>query len=105
MLEPKEISIGDKKYIIHKFPAWQGVHLAGKMPFAVDFEGADEEGRKKVWAEVFTYIAVPMPNGGSPLFLTTQDLINNHVKGWPEMLELFTTVSEYNRGFLAVGKR
>jgi len=105
VLEPKEISIGDKKYIIHKFPAWQGVMLVGKIPFALNFESPDEEGRRKVWAEVFTYIAVPMPAGGSPLFLTTQELINNHVKGWSEMLKLMKAVAEYNEGFLDDGKR
>lgn len=104
MLEPKEISVGGKRYIIHKFPAWSGVHLVGKIPLALDFQHADEEVRRKIWAEVFSYIAVPMPNGSPALRLTTPDLIDNHVKGWSEMLKLMKEIAEYNEGFLDDGK-
>jgi hypothetical protein len=104
VLEPKEIDIDGKKYIIHKYPAWQGILLVGKIPQALNFDHPDEEARGKVWAEVFTYVAIPMPKGGTPLFLTNPDLINNHVKGWPQMLKLFKAISEYNDGFLEDGK-
>ena len=104
MLEPKDIDIDGKMYKIHKFPAWQGVMLVGKIPQALDFTHPDEDSRKQVWAEVFTYIAISLPKGGSPLFLTTPDLINNHVKGWPQMLKLIKAVAEYNEGFLDDGK-
>jgi hypothetical protein len=108
MLEPKEIELDDRKYIIHKFPAWHGVHLVGKIPLAVDFTHPDEELRQKVWAEVFSYIAVPIASSKStikatPLFLTTQALIDNHVKGWPQMLKLMKIIAEYNDGFLENG--
>jgi len=103
VLEPKEIELDGKRYIIHKFPAWSGVHLVGKIPLAVDFTHPDEELRQKVWADVFRYIAVPIAKG-TPLFLTTEALIDNHVKGWPQMLKLMKMIAEYNDGFLDDGK-
>ncbi len=103
MLEPKEIELDGKRYIIHKFPAWQGVHLVGKIPLAVDFMHPDEELRQKVWSDVFKYIAVPVTKG-TPLFLSTEALIDNHVKGWPQMLKLMKLIAEYNDGFLDDGK-
>lgn len=104
MLEPKEITVSGKQYIIHKFPAWQGMLLVGRIPQAMSFNADSMGASSDVWAEVFSYIAVPMANKAAPLFLTNQDLINNHVKGWPQMLELFKAMMEYNDGFLENGK-
>lgn len=103
MLEPKEIMIDEKSYLIHKFPAWDGVMLMGKIPQALDFSNPDEDGRKKVWAEVFSYIAIPVAKG-LPIFLTTQGLIDNHVKGWSQMVKLMRAITEYNEDFLENGK-
>ena len=104
MLEPKEINVDSKTYLIHKFPAWQGMLLVGRIPQAVSFNAENLQASGDVWAEVFSYIAIPIPNN-KPLFLTTQDLINNHVKGWKQMLALFRAVMEYNDGFLEDGSR
>jgi hypothetical protein len=103
-LEPKEIDVDGKKYLIHKFPAWEGILLVGRIPQAMAFTQENLQASGEVWAEVFSYIAVPMPKGGSPLFLTNQDLVNNHVKGWKQMLALFRAIMEYNDGFLENGK-
>lgn len=104
MLEPKEITVDNKKYLIHKFPAMQGILLVGRVPNAMAITLENLEESKSVWNEVFSYVAVPIAHSNNaPLFLTTDELINNHVRGWKQMTEIFREIMRYNDGFLPGG--
>ena len=102
MLEPKEIEVGGKTYIVYKFPAMQGVLLAGRVPVVMDPMFLDEAEKKRLWSDLFKFVAVPVPSG-NPIVLSTETLIDNHVGSWKNMHAIFKELMEHNEGFLAAG--
>jgi len=102
MLEPKNIELNGKTYILSKFPAWSGTLLMSRLPVSMLPKIGDFGVFTECLAEVLSYVCVTMP-AGEPLALKSPEIIDNHVKDWETNLLLFKAMVEYNSSFLQNG--
>lgn len=108
-LEPKEVQIEDKKFIISKFPAIAGRRIvvrygASAMPKKM---GGDYVVNEEMMLELMKYVAVIDANGNK-IRLETQALIDNHVvskvASWEMLAKIEKEVFWYNCSFLKDGR-
>lgn len=100
MIEPKEITIKDKKFIIAKIPAFDGLEIIlnlTKSPLTKDVSLATDTILKLV-----SYVAAFDANGNK-VMLTSKDLANNHVRDWEMLKDLALQMAEYNCSFFPKG--
>ena len=106
LISPKEIEVNGKTFIISKFPAVAGreivsVYVSSGMPKLGDYKRNEE-----IMLKLMGYVAVPMASG-TPLRLTSQALIDNHVTGedsWEMLMKLEAEVMSYNCSFFRNGQ-
>lgn len=99
MIEPKEIIVDDKTYVISKFPAVEGRELAFKYYAANDKERPlDYVLSEEVMFKMLAYVAIILPTGDK-LKLTTKALINNHIPNWATCRKLEDALVDYNFSF------
>jgi hypothetical protein len=99
MLEPKEILIHNKKYVITKFPAMQGVEIMRAYYFSTTSK--DLSLSNEVTRKLLAYAGIPRDGGQPPLMLSNDALIENHAQDWSIVLKLQEEVLKYNEGFLS----
>lgn len=102
MIEPKELELEGKTYILSKFPAIAGREIIAKYPVAnmpkLGEYGVSEETMLKLMA----FVAVKTE--GEPIKLTTRALVDNHVPNWEVLAKLEWAMMEYNCSFFQNGK-
>ena len=101
-LEPKEITIQTQSgkprtYVIYKFPAVAGREIISKTIAASIPDLEKYNISEETMLKLMSYVAVQ--NNGSPLLLTTQALIDNHVPDWETLDKLEKEVLQYNCSF------
>lgn len=100
MIEPKEITIRNKKFIISKIPAFDGIEIImnlTKSPLTKDVSLALDTILKLV-----SFTAAFDANGNK-IMLTSKDLANNHVSDWEMLRDLALGMAEYNCSFFPKG--
>ncbi len=102
MLEPKEIEIEGKTYIISKFPAVAGREILAKYPTSGLPKIGDYAINEETMLKLMCYVAVPQEHG--PLKLTNRALIDNHVKSWEALAKIEIAMMEYNCSFFQNGR-
>lgn len=103
LLEPKEINVDGKTFIISKFPALAGYEIATQLTWtAVPKLGVFSEHRAML-IKMLGYVAVPMEGASQPLQLTTEALIDNQCGSWETMAKVGYSIYEYNVSFLGNG--
>ncbi len=103
MLEPKEIEIDGRKFIISKFPAVAGREIVANYSLSAIPKIGDYEKNAEMMQKLMAYVAIPT-DSGMPLQLTTTALIDNHVGGWETLAKVEAAVFEYNCSFFQNGK-
>lgn len=103
MIEPKEIEVHGKTFIISKFPAIEGreiiaVYLSSSIPKYGNYKVNEE-----TMLKLMSYVSVPMTNI-PPLPLTTRALVNNHAGNWETLGKIEVAMMEYNCSFLQNGR-
>lgn len=98
LIEPKEVEVCGKKFIISKIPAVQGrkitaVYLASNIPKLGEYAASEE-----IMLELMCFVGVPIENGVLPL--NQRALVDNHVKDWEMLVRLEAVMMEYNCRFL-----
>jgi hypothetical protein len=104
MIEPKEIEIDGKKFILSKFTATEGIeivprYLSSALPKIGDFNT-----NKEMMNKIMCFVGVKLNDHGAPLMLTTKALIDNHTGNWETLLKLITAMMEYNCSFFLNGR-
>ena len=95
LLEEMKQEIDGKEYILSKFPASAGRDIVCQfVPSAIPKIGNYKLNREMA-DRIMSYVAVPMPDGSS-LRLTTEALIDNHVKDWESRLRIEAAMMAYN---------
>lgn len=100
MIEPKEITIRDKRFIISKIPAFDGLEIVMKLtksPLTGNVDLALETLLKLV-----SFTAAVNANGQA-IQLVSKDLANNHVSDWEMLKDLAEKMAEYNCSFFPKG--
>jgi len=103
MLEPKEIQIDGKTYIISKFPAVAGREIVTQYPITAAPKIGNYEVNEELMLKLMCFVAVPMP-AGDPLALTERNLVDNHVPNFEVLMKLEWAVLNYNCSFFASGQ-
>lgn len=108
MLEPKEIEIVPpgggvaRKYIISKFPAFEGREIVTQYPLtAIPKVGVYSE-NAAILLKMMYYVAVKTEGGD--LRLTTIELINNHIPSWEMLAYIEKEIMQYNCSFFFEGR-
>lgn len=105
-LEPKEVTIEDKTFVISKFPAIAGRKIVTKyisngMPKIGNYEINEEQ-----MLELMKYVAA-IDSNGNKVVLVTEGLINNHVvsksSSWEMLVKIEMAMMEYNCAFFRNG--
>ena len=100
MIEPKEITLNNKKFIISKIPAFDGMEIImnlTKSPLTKDVSLALDTILKLV-----SYSAAFDANGNK-IMLASKDLANSHVSDWEMLRDLAMSMAEYNCSFFPKG--
>jgi hypothetical protein len=108
LLEPKEIELTDQagaphKYIISKFPAFDGREICTQYPLSALPKLGDYKVNEEILLKMMRYVAVPLKQG-APQRLETRELVNNHVKDWELLAKLEMQLMEYNTSFFFEGR-
>ena len=104
MIEPKEIEIRDKKYIISKLPATVGREILFKYPTSNIPKIGDYNVSQEIMLKLLSYTAVVLPDG-TQLELKTQTLVDNHVPNAEMLILLEKEMFLYNFSFFSDGIR
>lgn len=102
LLEPKEIEVNGKQYVIHKFPAVQGREIVLKYPLSGLPKIGDYKVNEETMLKLMSYVGVAITPGSPPLMLSNQELVNNHVRGWDTLTKIEKEVLEYNNAFFLI---
>lgn len=103
MIEPKEITVDGKQYVLTKFPATKGREIATKYGISLLTKVSDYTANEETMLKLMAYVGVPR-SGNPPLMLETQSLVDNHVKNFETLLKLEKEMMVYNCGFFQNGR-
>jgi hypothetical protein len=101
MLEPKQIEVNGKKFIIHKFPAIEGREIICNYPLTSIPKVGDYKTNQEIMLKLMKYVSVPINDITIPL--SNEALINQHAKDWETLMKLEAAVIEYNCSFFQNG--
>lgn len=104
MLEPKEVVVDGKVYVISKFPAVAGRKIMTQYPISAIPKVGEYGTNEEMMYLIMTYVAVKNVGSNTELQLVNRDLIDNHVPNWETLMKLEYLMMEYNCSFLANGK-
>lgn len=104
MIQPKEIEVNGKKFIISKFPAIAGREIVAKYIPSIMPKVGDYKVNEETMFKIMKYVSVVLDNHPNPLQLSTPALIDNHVTDWEMLGKLEVAVMEYNCSFFQAGR-
>lgn len=102
LLEPKEVEIDGYNFTISKFPAIAGREIVANYSLSALPKVGDYKVNEEMMLKLMSYVAIKVPSG--LMQLTTQALIDNHVKGWETLAKIEMAMMEYNCSFFQQGK-
>lgn len=104
MLEPKDVVIDGKSFILSKFPAVAGREIVTQYPISAVPKLGDYKTNEDIMLKIMNYVAIPMPNGVKALQLSTRELIDNHVPSWEMLMKVEWEMMSYNCSFFQNGR-
>lgn len=102
LLEPKEVEINGRFFILSKFPAVAGRKIVANYTVSAIPKIGEYATNEATMFEIMKFVGVRLPSGEA-LLLTTSDLINNHTGDWETLLRLEMAAMEYNCSFFQNG--
>lgn len=99
MIEPKEIEVGGKKFLLSKLPATAGREIL--MSYAGDGKGMTADSSKTI-IPLLSYCSVKI--GEVWVRLSTSELIDAHLSGAEALVDLEMKMLEHNFSFFGQGK-
>lgn len=102
MIEPKDIEIDGKSYVISKFPAVAGREIIAKYPLSGLPKLGDYAVNEETMFKLMAHVGVRQDHG--ILQLSNRALIDNHVRSWETLAKLEVAMMEYNCSFFQNGR-
>lgn len=98
LIEPKEIQVDGKTYIISKLPSTVAIEVmmrgvGNAIPKAGDFATIEA-----MMLKTMSYVAIKLPNMELPL--NSRELIDNHCPSWTTYMKVLEEMRGYNNLFL-----
>ncbi len=107
MIEPKEIEIDGKTFIISKLPATAGREILGKYGLSSIPKIGDYKVNEEMMFKLLCYTAIKIKDSGTLIKLTTRELIDNHCHGeymTETLIKLEREMFSYNFSFFQKGR-
>jgi hypothetical protein len=104
MIEPKEIEIDGKKFILSKFPAIAGREIVARYTGSALPKLGDYKINEEIMHKMMSYVGIKLNEHSSPLMLVTPALIDNHTGNWETLGKLEIAMMEYNCSFFLSGR-
>ena len=101
MIDPKKIIVEEKEYIISKFPATVGREIITQYPLSNLPKIGEYKKSHELMQKTLSYVAVEID--GQQLKLTTDALIDSHVKSATALIKLEKEMFAYNFDFFTNG--
>jgi len=101
-LEPKEIIIDDKTFIISKFPAIAGREIISNYPLSGLPKVGDYKVNESIMMKLMCFVGV-MKNDVL-IKLNSSALIDNQVGSWETLVKIEAAMLEYNCSFFRDGR-
>lgn len=103
LLNPKEITLVDRKgidhkYIISEIPASYSKEIVLQYPISALPKVGDAALHMRITLQMLSYVAVPR-EGLAPLPLTTRELCDNHIPDLRTWMALEKAIAQYNWDF------
>ena len=102
MIEPKEIEIRGKKYVISKVPATVGREILFKYPTSNIPKVGDYKVSEDIMLKLMSYVGVITPDGQT-IELKTQSLVDNHIPNAEVLILIEKEMFKYNFDFFQNG--
>lgn len=104
MLKTKEVILNNRVYVLSKFPAMDGREIMTQYPLTAIPKIGEYKSNEELAMKMMRFVAIKLPQNGQLVYLSSRDLINNHVEDWEDQLKLEYMMVEYNFTFLQNGK-
>ena len=104
MLETKEVIVGDKVYVLSKFPAVAGREIMTQYPLSAIPKVGDYQTNEELMYKIMAYVGIKIPSTNQTIQLQNKDMVNNHISNWEDLMKLEYMMMEYNCSFFQNGK-
>lgn len=109
MLQPKLFEDGPTShsgamFMLSKFPATVGREIIMQYPTSALPKVGDYSTNEALMLKIMSHVAVAIDGRETPLQLSTQMLVDNHVKSAEDLLRLEWAMMNYNFAFFGNGK-
>lgn len=92
-----------KTFILSKFPAVAGREIIAGYPLTAIPKISEYQQNEAIMRKLMAYVAVPR-EGGEPIRLTTDALINNHCPDWECLARIEFEMIKRNSSFFGNGR-
>lgn len=103
LLEPKEVEIDGKKFVLSKFPAFDGREIILHYAKAHILNMNDVQKQEDIVIKLMNFVAIKLEDGRQ-VRLSTKALINNHLPGWETLAKIEAEMMTYNCSFFQNGE-
>lgn len=103
-IEPKQITLSGKTYVLTKFPATVGREIITQYPTSALPKIGEYKTNHALMLKIMGYVGVMVDGRQEPLMLTTEDLVNNHVAKTEDLMKLEWSMIEHNFDFFGDGR-
>lgn len=103
-IQPSNITLGEKTYVLTKFPATVGREIILQYPSSALPKLGDYKTNHALMLRIMSYVGVVVSDGEEPLMLTTEALVNNHVPDATVLIQLEWAMIQHNYSFFTDGR-
>lgn len=103
MLEPKDIQLAGKTFVISKPPAIAGREILMQYPSSALPKVGDYATNEELMLKIMSFIGVRIDGRDEPLMLKTRALVDNHVPDTETLMKLEWAFMNHAYSFFASG--
>lgn len=104
LIDPQELELAGKTYLIGKFTATAGREIIAKYPISNVPKLGSYDVSEEVMLKLMKHVAVVIDGKPEPLVLSTRALVDNHVPDWETLAKIEYRTLERNVSFFRDGR-
>lgn len=101
-LNPKDVEIGGKVFVLSKFPAVAGREIITQYPLTAIPKVGEYKANEAMMLKLMCFVGVKA--GDKVVPLSTRELIDNHIPDWETLAQIEVGMIEYNCSFFGDGR-
>lgn len=103
-LEPKPLELDGKTYLLTKFPATVGREILLQYPTSVVPKIGDYKTNHALMLRIMAFVGVAIEGREAPQMLTTEALVNNHIRNAEVLMQIEWAMISHNFDFFGDGR-